>query len=44
MSDEMSGQRQADGRMAPSLDEIDRRIVELLRADGRISVRKLAEH
>ncbi|MEV4312687.1 Lrp/AsnC family transcriptional regulator [Actinocrispum sp. NPDC049592] len=43
MSHQMSGQHGTDGRMAPVLDEIDRNIVELLRADGRISVRKLAE-
>jgi DNA-binding Lrp family transcriptional regulator len=43
MSREMSGQREPDGRMAPLLDDIDRKIVELLRSDGRISVRKLAE-
>lgn len=43
MSHQMSGQREPDGRMAAALDEVDRRIVELLRADGRISVRKLAE-
>lgn len=32
------------GHMAVRLDEVDRRIVELLRADGRMSMRKLAEH
>jgi len=31
----------SDGRMAP-LDEVDRRIVAALRADGRMSMRALA--
>lgn len=36
-------QRAQSRQMAPALDDVDRRIVELLRTDGRMSVRTLAE-
>jgi DNA-binding Lrp family transcriptional regulator len=34
----------ADGTRPSTLDDVDRRIVDALRGDGRLSVRALAEH
>jgi DNA-binding Lrp family transcriptional regulator len=42
MADEDASGRPATGQMAP-LDDVDRGIVDALRADGRLSMRALAE-
>ena len=42
MAIEGASGRRSSGQMAP-LDEVDRRIVDALRADGRLSMRALAE-
>lgn len=43
MSEHEGGEPPARRRMAPGVDDTDRRLIDLLRADGRMSVRKLAE-
>ena len=44
MSSRESAERSQPGQIVTTLDDVDRRIVELLRADGRMSMRALAEH